>query len=132
MVLGDKQFVAFFHTESLVPRIDVGQRTIHAPFAKCVWVGLCAVTNFLFGDVLSPNSSISQEETLVGRKAVDGLKVFFGLYVLESKETNLQSAVVCKVFAERKLSIGVEVGKNFDVREEVGIKFSTLFKAFRS
>ena len=68
LLFGEIHLVARLHIESLIPHVDVGKGTIDTPFTNRVRIALRADSNFLFCDILSPYTSIRDEEPLISRK----------------------------------------------------------------
>ena len=72
-------------------------------------VGLCASQNFLLGDVGCPYVGVTEEETLVGRKAVNELVALSLLSLLESAVAHAQATVVGNVLAHGEGAVGVHI-----------------------
>ena len=95
-----------------------------------MWVAFCTVTNFQFGNILSPNTRICKKETLIGCKTVNCFEMLLCCSIFKSLITYLQTTMVSKVFAQCKTTIRIEIRQHFNIREEVGIHIGTLFKPF--
>ena len=121
VALGYEHFVGGLYAECFVPHIDMSEGTIDTVFSQRVRVALCAYTNLCLGDVVCPHTGISQEEALFGCEAIDGAKRIVAHGILQCVECHLQSAMVGEVLTECEVSVGIEVGKHLDGREEVGI-----------
>ena len=70
LVLRNEQLIALLYTKCLIPCIDMRKRTINTPLAERMRIILYAVADFLISNVLSPNTCIGEEETLVRSETI--------------------------------------------------------------
>ena len=87
---------------------------------------LHTVANLLFGDVLTPNTGIGEEETLVGCETVLVLQWLLSCRILEGIEGYHQTAVVGKVLTQSEAAVGIQIRQYLDVAEEISIHIRTL------
>ena len=83
LVLRNEQLVALLYTKCLIPCIDVRKRTINTPLAERMRIILYAVADFLISNVLSPNTCIGEEETLVRSETILVLQWLLSSSILE-------------------------------------------------
>src|SRR3712207_2371306 len=107
----------------------MGQRAIYTPLAQRMRITLHSVANLLFGDVLSPNAGISQEETLLGSEAIQILQRLLGHGILERAQGHLQSSVVSQVLTQRETAVGMQARQYLYSVKEVSIHVGTLVKS---
>ena len=90
------------------------QRPIHAPTSQGMRVTLRALTDLSFCDIISPDTSIRQEETLVCSKTVYDVKLLALRSILIGCKSHLQSTMIRKVLTQRQTTIGLQVMKHVD------------------
>ena len=81
--------------------------SVDTPTTQRMGVALRTITNLLFRDITSPDTSISMEETLVGRQTVLLSQRLTLCSVLISSIGHLQTTVICKVLTQGQTTVGL-------------------------
>lgn len=66
-------FLTGLHVKRVVEFRNVGQRTVHAPLRRAVYVGNEAVGQLCVADLIQPAQRITEEKALHRHQAVNGL-----------------------------------------------------------
>ena len=91
---------------------------------------LYAVCGFLISNVLSPNTCIGEEETLVRGETILVLQWLLSGSILEGIVETIKPPWSAKVLAEGETAVGIQIRQNLDVAEEISIHISTLVETF--